>query len=423
MGLFAFFCKKLESRIRFRDKDWLKLMVKRNCEIARLKSGYLFPEIHRRRKEFQAANPKAHLISLGIGDTTEPIPPTISHALSSFAEGLGTIEGYRGYGAEQGSEILRSKVASVVYRGLVSAQEVFISDGAKCDIGRLQTLFGPNVSIAVQDPVYPVYIDGSIIHGVKNIELLPCLPENGFFPDLRKAPRTDLIYFCSPNNPTGAVATKEQLKELVDFARKNRSIIIFDSAYSCYIKDKRLPTSIFEIPGAREVALEVSSFSKIAGFTGVRLGWTVIPEELLFDDGQSVKADWNRLTTTIFNGASNIAQQGGIAVLESRGLKEIMAIINFYMENAHLIKEALQDTGLQVFGGDNAPYLWAWFKGKNSWDVFHELLHQLHIVATPGAGFGPSGEGFVRFSAFGHRENILIACERLRQSFKLGMHG
>lgn len=390
-------------------------MVKRNEEIARLKTGYLFPEIHRRRKEFHLANPHASLISLGIGDTTEPVPPSITNNLALFAQGLGTKKGYSGYGAEQGLEELRSLIASVVYRGMVSSDEVFISDGAKCDIGRLQALFGSQVSIAVQDPVYPVYVDGSIIHGVKKIELLPCTPSNDFFPNLKKVNKTDLIYFCSPNNPTGHVASREQLEELVAFARKNRSIILFDSAYSCYIKDKSLPTSIFEIPGAKEVALEISSFSKIAGFTGVRLGWTIIPKELSFEDGHSVRADWNRLMTTIFNGASNISQHGGIAALKPRGLEEIRNLVNFYMENARLIKNTLSQLNLEVFGGDNAPYLWAWFKGKKSWDVFEKLMNKAHIVATPGAGFGPSGEEFVRFSAFGHREDIIEACMRLQK--------
>jgi LL-diaminopimelate aminotransferase len=231
---------------------------------------------------------------------------------------------------------------------------------------------------------------------------------------LKAIPRTDLIYFCSPNNPTGAVATKSQLEELVKFAAKNRSIIIFDAAYANYIQDPSLPKSIFEIEGAREVAIEIGSFSKLAGFTGVRLGWTVIPKELKYDDGSSIRADWNRITSTIFNGASNIAQIGGCAVLEDDGFQEIGLVTKYYLENATIIKEALENLGYEVFGGVNAPYLWVRFSGQKSWDVFQNFLEQLHIVTTPGSGFGEAGEGYVRFTAFGHRKNILEAVERMK---------
>ena len=312
-------------------------------------------------------------------------------------------------------KVLREKIATTIYRDLIKPEEIFVSDGAKCDLGRLQMLFGHDISIAVQDPSYPVYIDGSLIQGVKKIVSLPCTPENQFFPDLASAPRTDLIYFCSPNNPTGAIVTRSQLEELVKFAERNRSIIIFDSAYANYIQDPSLPKSIYEIEGAKKVAIEISSFSKLAGFTGVRLGWTVVPEELLYDDGVSVKADWNRLTSTIFNGASNIAQAGGCAVLDEQGFKEALEITKFYLENAKIIKATLESLGYEVFGGVNAPYLWVRFKGKKSWDVFQQFLEQHHIVTTPGAGFGPAGEGFVRFTAFGHRENILEAVSRLME--------
>lgn len=392
-------------------------MIKRNANLAKLKSGYLFPEINKRKQKFLAENPDVKLISLGIGDTTQPIPSSIAKALVDAAKKLQAIEGYTGYGPEQGNGELRQKIASIIYQNMIRASDIFISDGAKCDIGRLQMLFGPHVTVAIQDPAYPVYVDGSIMQGVDKIVYMPCTPENNFFPDLDKVPRTDIIYFCSPNNPTGAVATKEQLQRLVQFAKKNKSIIIFDSAYANYIQDPSLPKSIFEIEGAKEVALETGSFSKIAGFTGVRLGWTAVPEELKYEDGTPVRNDWNRLVSTIFNGASNIAQQGGIAALEPEGLKEIKLLTDFYLKNANIIKKTLQDQGLEVYGGANAPYLWVRFKNKKSWDVFQEYMEKFHIIVTPGSGFGPSGEGFVRFTAFGHRENILEACERLKSGF------
>lgn len=389
--------------------------MKRNPNMTVLKASYLFPEINARKRQFLAQNPDASLISLGIGDTTEPVPHSIVSALTNTAKELGTLEGYSGYGPEQGQKTLREKIASKIYSNMVHQDEVFISDGAKCDLGRLQMLFGNDVSIAVQDPAYPVYIEGSMIQGVKNIVAMPCYPENQFFPNLDTVPRTDLIYFCSPNNPTGAVATREQLEKLVKFAQHNRSIIIFDSAYANYIQDPALPKSIYEIEGAKKVAIEISSFSKLAGFTGVRLGWTVIPEELKYDDGSSVRADWNRLTSTIFNGASNIAQAGGCAILEENGLKEIAFLTKFYLENAAIIKDTLDGLGYEVFGGENAPYLWVRFKGQNSWDVFQHFLDKYHIVTTPGSGFGPAGEGYIRFTAFGQRANILQAAARLKQ--------
>lgn len=276
-------------------------------------------------------------------------------------------------------------------------------------------LLGSEISVAIQDPAYPVYVDGSLIQGVKDMTFMPCTPENHFFPDLKNIFHADLIYFCSPNNPTGAVATKDQLRELVRFAKKNRSMILFDAAYSNYIQDPDLPRSIYEIEGAREVAIEINSFSKLAGFTGIRLGWSIVPEELKYEDGASVRADWNRITSTIFNGASNIAQLGGIAVLEEKGWNEVAHLTQFYLENAKIIRETLQSLGYEVYGGVNAPYLWVRFRGKNSWDVFQKLLEKCHVVSTPGAGFGPAGEGFIRFTAFGHRENILEAAGRLKR--------
>lgn len=387
--------------------------MKRNPNFEKLKTSYLFPEINLRKREFLAKNPEASLISLGVGDTTEPLPESITKALTKASSDLGSYSGYSGYGPEQGYQELREKIAKNFYKDLISSDEVFVSDGAKCDLGRLQMLFGSEVSIAVQDPAYPVYIDGSLIQGVKNITYMPCIPENHFFPDLNNIPRCDLIYFCSPNNPTGAVASRSQLEELVKYAANNHSIIIFDSAYASYIQDSSLPKSIYEIEGARKVAIEISSFSKLAGFTGVRLGWTIVPDELKFDDGHSVKSDWNRLFSTVFNGASNIAQLGGCAVLNQLGLQEASSLVSYYLDNARIIHEALKRQGFEVYGGSNAPYLWVRFKGKNSWDVFQHFLEEYHLVTTPGSGFGPAGEEFIRFTAFGHRANILEAVKRM----------
>ena len=404
-------------------------MLDRNNNLANLSSGYLFPEISKRRLAYAAAHPEAKIISLGIGNTTEPLTPHIVEGLASEVAALGTAKGYTGYGDETGLTALREKIAGVLYRGIVKPSEVFISDGAKCDIGRIQYLFGPKVAVAVQDPAYPVYVDGSVMigaagpvkadgSGYAGITYMPCTAANGFFPDLSQIPENALVYFCSPNNPTGAVATREQLSALVKAAKAKGSVIVFDSAYSSFIRDPSLPLSIFEIEGARECAIEVSSFSKPIGFTGVRLGWTVIPEELKFSDGTKVLTDWTRLMTTIFNGASNIAQAGGLASLDETGLAETRALTDYYLENAKLIRAALsldnfRTAGVEVFGGDNAPYVWTRFPGRKSWEIFDLILDTCHVVCTPGAGFGPAGESFIRFSSFGHREQVAEACGRL----------
>jgi len=404
-------------------------MVQRNRNMARLQAGYLFPEINRRKNALLARKPDAKIISLGIGDTTQPLTPHISKALENCGRALGTAEGYSGYGAEQGNPQLRAAIANKIYGGKVKPEEVFVSDGAKCDCGRLQLLFGPDVSVAVQDPSYPVYVDGSVILGqtgdfdskaqqFDGIAYMTCTPENDFFPDLGKVPRTDLVYFCSPNNPTGAVATREQLAELIEFAKSNRSIILFDAAYSVFVQDPSLPRSIFELDGAREVALEINSFSKSAGFTGVRLGWTVVPAELKFDDGTPVSKDWTRIVTTLFNGASNIVQQGGLAALDDEGLAEIRRLVSYYLENARIIKSALSEMGYVTYGGENSPYIWTRMEGKGSWEAFEEILETCHVVTTPGAGFGPAGEGFIRFSSFGRRGDVEEAVGRLRRTMR-----
>lgn len=402
-------------------------MVKRNLHMAKLQAGYLFPEINKRKKRLLAKNPNAQLINLGIGNTTLPLPSYIAEELQRSSIGLGNEEGYSGYGPEQGQPELRSKIAEVIYKNTVHEEEVFVSDGSKCDIGRLQVLFGSHTTIAVQDPAYPVYVDTSIVLGqtqgynaenssYEGIVYMRCHPDNGFFPDFESVPRTDLIYFCSPNNPTGAVANHTQLKKLVDFAKKNKSIIIFDSAYASYIRDPSLPKSIYEIDGAKEVAIEVGSFSKMAGFTGLRLAWTIIPDTLLFDDGTPVRRDWERIHTTFFNGASNVVQKGGISALEGEGKRGIEEIVDRYMENSLLILNEFNKMGIKTYGGTNAPYLWVTFGKCKSWDIFEEILEKMHIVTTPGSGFGPAGEGFLRLSAFAPRSQIHEAMERFRKT-------
>jgi len=396
-------------------------MINRNQNIANLKAGYLFPEIAKRRREFAAAHPEAKIISLGVGNTTEPILPHINKGLVEGAKKLGTVKGYSGY-QDEGMAQLREKISSVFYKGKFSIDEVFISDGAKCDIGRLQTLFGAGTKIAVQDPSYPVYVDGSVLAGAAGgwegsgyagITYLPCTTENNFFPNLDLIPQNSLIYFCSPNNPTGAVSTRNQLAALVKAAVEKGCIIVFDAAYSEFIRDPSLPKTIYEIDGATQCAIEVNSFSKPAGFTGVRLGWSVVPKAIKYSGGESVNSDWARIAGTIFNGASNIAQAGGLSALDDKGLKEVRKLTDFYLGNAKLIRAALEKLGINCIGGDNSPYIWAHFPGRDSWEVFSQILEKCHVVTTPGAGFGPAGQSFIRFSAFGHRADVEEACRRL----------
>ena len=406
-------------------------MINRNSGLENLTAGYLFPEVARRRREYLAAHPDAKIISLGIGNTTEPLPQYIAKKMSDYVMGLATKEGYSGYGDEQGLTELRNKIAEVFYPNLVSGDEVFISDGAKCDIARIQTLFGKDVKVAVQDPAYPVYVDGSVIvgaagknngSGYEGITYMPCVPENNFFPDLSKIEKNSVIYFCSPNNPTGAVSTKADLKKLVDFANANDCVIIFDAAYREFIRDPSLPKSIYEIEGSRTCAIEINSFSKPAGFTGVRLGWSIVPKELKYADGTPLHQDWNRIMTTLFNGASNIAQHGGLACLDAQGIEAMKSVIDYYLENADLIKKTFEGEnfkamGAQVYFTGNSPYVWVKFPGKKSWDIFDSILDKCRVVTTPGSGFGPGGESFIRISAFGHKEDVAEACKRLT-SFK-----
>ncbi|XP_070048121.1 aminotransferase ALD1, chloroplastic isoform X1 [Nicotiana tomentosiformis] len=400
--------------------------VARNPNLEKLQTNYLFPEqILDRELKHMEKYPNAKVISLGIGDTTQPLPQPVALSMSNYARALSTHQGYTGYGLEQGNKELRREITETFYKDLsVEETEVFVSDGAQCDLSRVQLLLGSNVSIAVQDPSFPGYIDSSVIMGQSgelrnesgkygNIKYMKCSPENEFFPDLSKTERTDIIFFCSPNNPSGHAASRAQLQQLVEFAQLNGSIIVYDSAYAAYVSDSS-PKSIYEIPGSRKVAIEISSFSKMAGFTGVRLGWTVVPKELLYSNGFPVILDFNRVICTTFNGASNIAQAGGLACLSRDGFKEIMSKVDYYKENAKILVDTFASLGFRVYGGSNAPYVWVHFPHSRSWDVFNWILEKTHIITVPGIGFGPSGEGYIRVSGFGRRESILEASKRLK---------
>lgn len=411
-------------------------MAKLNPNYDRLAAGYLFPEIGRRAKAFAAAHPDRKILRMGIGDTTEPLPPTVIRTMHERLDRLANRDTYTGYGdTSLGEDDLRSAIAADYARrgAQVNADEVFVSDGAKPDTGNIQGIFSDDAIVAVQDPAYPVYVDTNVIAGrggdydrarqlYDRFVYMPCNEQNGFFPALPDA-RVDLIYLCSPNNPTGNVATRAQLEQFVAFARKHRAVILFDAAYRDYIREPSLPRSIFEIEGARECAIEFYSLSKGAGFTGVRLGWTVIPKTLVLEDGEAGKAHrlWTRRQNTYFNGASNVVQSGALGALTEQGRAECQLIIDYYMQNAALIRRTLEELGLKCFGGDNAPYVW--LKTPNamkSWDFFDKLLSEANVVGTPGSGFGPSGEGYFRLSSFGHRENIEAALVSIRKNLKLG---
>ena len=403
-------------------------MARINSNYRKLTAGYLFPEIERRVEAFQKRNPSVKIHRLGIGNTTEPLTPTVIEGLRDGVERLAAVETYTGYGDEQGQEELRIKLARYYSsRGAsLEPDEFFISDGAKPDAGNIQSIFSTDSLVAFQDPAYPVYVDSNVIAGrsgsydpgqghYSGFIYMPCSERNDFIPE-PPVEAVDLIYLCSPNNPTGAVVNHQQLQNFIDYAQKHRAVLIFDAAYAEFITDPDLPRSIFEIEGARECAIEIGSFSKFAGFTGVRLGWTIVPKTLIIEDNkpEEVHRCWLRRQTTFFNGASNIAQHGGLAVLSTEGLQECRKLTGYYMENARIIKEGLQGCGLTVYGGENAPYLWVKTPGNlSSWEFFDKLLHEAHVVGTPGSGFGPSGEGYFRLSAFGHRPDIEEAVESI----------
>jgi LL-diaminopimelate aminotransferase len=403
-------------------------MVKINENYNKLAAGYLFPEIAKRTKIFLEEN-GGEVMKLGIGNTTEPLSLKVVEGLISGVKKLENEETYSGYGDEQGNSELRDVIVQQYSKlGVeLDSSEVFVSDGAKPDSANIQSIFSKDAIVAVQDPAYPVYVDTNVIAGrtgensnglYEGLVYMKCEEENNFFPSIPEQ-KVDLIYLCSPNNPTGAVATKEQLKQFVDYAIENKAVIIFDSAYSAFISEDNLPKSIFEIDEAKKCAIEINSFSKSAGFTGVRLGWTVVPKELVVENTEEgkVNALWNRRQSTFFNGASNIVQDGGLAALSEEGKEQNQKIIDYYMENARIIKEGLESIGLKCFGGTNAPYIWLKTpEGMSSWEFFDKLLKETRVVGTPGSGFGPGGEGYFRLSAFGHRENIEKAVASIKEN-------
>jgi LL-diaminopimelate aminotransferase len=403
-----------------------------NKNYDKLQGAYLFLEITKRTKDFLEKNPGVELMRLGIGDTTLPITPTVIQGLKEGVEKLSSIKTYTGYGNPQGDVRLRTALAEFYKKRNVDidVQEIFISDGAKSDSANIQSIFGSDNVVAVADPVYPVYVDSNVIAGrtgdlsdgrYKGLVYMECNEENGFVPVPPKV-KVDIIYVCSPNNPTGAVATKEQLKSFVDYALKNKAVIIFDAAYAEYISDESLPKSIYEIEGAKKCAIEINSFSKWSGFTGVRLGFTVVPMDLVVEGAEAgkVNALWSRRQSTMFNGASNISQEGALAVLSPLGQKESKDLIAYYMNNGSIIKKGLTDLGFKVFGGVHAPYIWVRTpEGLSSWEFFNKLLHEAHVVVTPGSGFGPQGEGYVRFSAFGDEQNTRKAILSIEKNLKI----
>ncbi len=408
-------------------------MARINENYLKLQAGYLFPEIGRRVGAFQKKNPDAAVIKLGIGDVTRPLVPAVLEAFHAAVEEMGTDAGFRGYGPEQGYGFLVDLIREHDYaaRGVeIAADEIFVSDGSKCDSGNIQEIFGIGNVVALADPVYPVYLDTNVMAGrtgeaddqgrYGGIVYMPAVAENGFNPEPPSV-RADLVYLCSPNNPTGAVSTREQLARWVDYARQNDAVILFDAAYEGFIADPSLPHSIYEVEGAREVAIEFRSFSKSAGFTGTRCAFTVVPKTVMGKtaSGQSVSLNdlWNRRQTTKFNGVSYPVQQAAAAVYTPEGRQQTGEIVRFYMENARLIREGLSASGLEVYGGENAPYIW--FRtpgGLTSWDFFDRLLEKTQVVGTPGSGFGPSGEGYFRLSAFNSRENVEEAIARVTRT-------
>jgi LL-diaminopimelate aminotransferase len=402
-------------------------MVRINDNYGKLKASYLFADIAKRVSAYVAANPQKPVIRLGIGDVTEPLPKVCVEALHAAADEMANRATFKGYGPEQGYGFLRDAVAQhdYVQRGCaIAADEIFISDGAKCDCGNIQEIFAQDVRLAIPDPVYPVYLDTNVMAGrtgpnrdgrYEGVIYLESTAANGYVPEPPASP-ADLIYLCFPNNPTGAVATRSQLKAWVDYARRNRAVILFDSAYEAYIRDPEIPHSIYEIEGAREVAIEFRSYSKTAGFTGTRCAYTVIPKSVVAYDAaggaQPLHPLWYRRQTTKFNGVAYPIQKAAAAIYTPEGRGQCRALTDFYLGNAKMIREAMGKLGLPCVGGDNAPYIWI-NTGRDSWKFFDLLLEKAQVVCTPGAGFGRCGEGHVRISAFNSRENVAIALERI----------
>ena len=402
-----------------------------NEHYLKLKAGYLFPEIARRVQAFTDVNPGVEIIRLGIGDVTQPLPPAVIDSLHQAVSEMGKPETFRGYGPEQGYDFLLDLILANDYEARsvhLESDEIFVSDGSKCDSGNIQEIFAVDNIIAIADPAYPVYVDTNVMAGrtgeaddqgrYHGLYYMPCTEANKFLPELPNR-KLDIIYLCFPNNPTGVVANSEVLKAWVDYALENQATILFDGAYEAYITEEHIPHSIYEIPGAKECAIEFRSFSKTAGFTGTRCAYTVVPKGLVARtaSGEPVSLNqlWNRRHTTKFNGVSYPVQVAAASVYSDEGKAQVQELIHYYMENARIIRETLTAAGFTVFGGVNAPYIWMKTSGgMSSWDFFDHLLAEAHVVGTPGSGFGPSGEGYFRLSAFGNRANTEEAVERIR---------
>ena len=406
-----------------------------NDNYLKLPGSYLFAEIGRRVAAYKEEHPEADIIRLGIGAVTQPLPAACIEAMHKAVDEMADAKTFRGYGPEQGYSFLTDAIIEHNYtrRGIaIESDEIFVSDGSKSDCGNIQEIFGLNNRVAITDPVYPVYLDTNVMAGrtgllqpdghFEGVTYLPCDASNNFAPDLPKE-HVDMIYLCCPNNPTGTTLSRTELQKWVDYARENQSVILFDAAYAAYITEEDIPRSIYEIPGAKEVAIEFRSFSKTAGFTGTRCGYTIVPKALKgrAADGSLTEFNklWNRRHTTKFNGTAYIVQRAAAAIYTPDGQKQVKELIGYYMENARIIREGLQAAGLTAYGGINAPYIWLKTPDNMpSWDFFDKLLHEVHIVGTPGAGFGPCGEGYFRLTAFGDRENTLRAVERIKNKLR-----
>lgn len=409
-------------------------MVTINDNFLKLQKNYLFVDIAKKVAAYKEAHPEAQLIRLGIGDVTRPLAPAVIEALHKAVDEMADASTFRGYGPEQGYEFLRQAIVENDFaaRGIdIAADEIFVNDGAKSDTGNFGDILGTDNSICVTDPIYPVYIDSNVMGGRagefangawSRVTYCPCTAENGFTPALPDHP-TDMIYLCYPNNPTGTTLSREELEKWVAYARENGSLILYDAAYEAYITNPAIPHSIYEIEGAKACAVEFHSFSKTAGFTGLRCGYTVVPKELTVKaaNGEQVQLNglWNRRQCTKFNGTAYIVQRAAAAIYTEAGKKQVRETIDYYMTNARIMREALADVGLKVYGGTDAPYIWLKTpEGVGSWEFFEKLLHEINVVSTPGVGFGPAGEGFIRLTAFGTREDCEAAMTRLKAWLK-----
>lgn len=405
-----------------------------NENYLKLAGSYLFRETAHRTAAYKEAHPTAEVISLGIGDVTQPLPAACIEAMHKAVDEMASPDTFRGYGPEQGYSFLIDAIIENNYKHYgIEPDEIFVSDGAKSDCGNIQEIFATNNRIAITDPVYPVYLDTNVMAGrtgllqpdgrYAGVTYLPCTAENGFVPALPETP-VELIYLCCPNNPTGTTLTREQLKVWVEYAQKHDTIILFDAAYSAYISEPDVPRTIFEIPGAREVAIEFRSFSKTAGFTGTRCGYIVLPKTVMgktaSGERKALNPLWNRRHTTKFNGTAYIIQRGAAAIFTPEGKKQVQSAIDYYMENARIIREGITSIGITCFGGVNSPYIWLQTPNNMpSWDFFDKLLKEVNIVGTPGAGFGPCGEGYFRLTAFGNRQKTIEAVDRIKNQLKI----